>query len=406
MKTSPFTIKRLIFFCLALIVVIGALFGTLLWGTVIHTGPGINAPALNYYAFPLTSITSQGRFGGYLFPVPGAPSTQILQSSPPGGVGTQTQPPSLSFSTGRGSGYVEFFSNITVSVNSTIVSMNRVSNLVASLGGYIAYSSYSGSSAVIVARVPYSQYPTALSEIESVGTLVSSSSTSNDVTMQYTDLNATLQALLAERTSLLGILNQTKSVNETLQVESQITGVNVQINEVESQILSTKLLIDYSTITVTIIQSQTSLPLTLKVTALPTSGESPLSVTFATVVGNSSGNYIVNFNFGDGTSAQGTSLIHTFVGSGRYNVTVTVSDLDGRAVTQSLIIRVTGAPGGFLGSIYSLFIGVLEGIASVAVVGLPILGLALLIYIPIRSRRNRNIIPKAQRSPEERITKP
>jgi hypothetical protein len=171
------------------------------------------------------------------------------------------------------SGFLEFFSNVTLQVAAPSSTMQKVAVVAYSLGGYVAYSYAENSSALAVVRVPAVNYQSALVQIEELGNVTFTSSTSNDVTVQYTDLNATLQSLLTEQTSLLRILNRTTQINETLIVESQIQGVDAQINSIESQILETRTLIDYSTISVSmnIAPKPTSppWPLNMKVTATP-----------------------------------------------------------------------------------------------------------------------------------------
>ena len=264
-----------------------------------------------------------------------------------------------------------------------------------SLGGYVAYSYAENSSALAIIRVPAPNYQNALTQIEGLGNVTFTSSTSNDVTVQYTDLNATLQSLLTEQTSLLRILNQTTQVNETLIVESQIQGVDAQINSIESQMLETRTLIDYSTISVSMNiapkPAPPPQPLNMKVTATPLSGKSPLSVTFNAVVTGGNAPYIINYNFGDGTSAETQALIHTFTSGGRYNVTVTATDALANVTSKSIIITVSSIPvqdrfSAFSTTIITLFFGVLEGIAEVAVVVLPLAAIAAIIIIPIRNR--------------------
>lgn len=190
-------------------------------------------------------------------------------------------------------------------------------------------------------------------------------------------------------------MNQTTQVNETLIVESQIQGVDAQINSIESQMLETRTLIDYSTISVSMNiapkPAPPPQPLNMKVTATPLSGKSPLSVTFNAVVTGGNAPYIINYNFGDGTSAETQALIHTFTSGGRYNVTVTATDALANVTSKSIIITVSSIPvqdrfSAFSTTIITLFFGVLEGIAEVAVVVLPLAAIAAIIIIPIRNR--------------------
>ena len=200
--------------------------------------------------------------------------------------------------------------------------------------------------------------------------------------------------LLTEQTSLLKLLNQSSSVNSTIQIESILQQTDAQINDVESQILQTAQLVDYATVTVTFetaTKAPAPLPLVMKLSATPRSGLSPLSVTFDAVVTGGVGPYLVNYNFGDGTSSQGQQLIHTFVQAGSYNVTVTATDQTGNVTLASIIITVTSPPSpsglqNFGGTVFGLLSSVVEGIVEVAVVVLPIFFVAYLAVVPAYRR--------------------
>ena len=250
---------------------------------------------------------------------------------------------------------------------------------------------------IAVLRIPTSNYASALSQIEGLGNLTGLSSSSNDVSIQYTDLNATLQSLLTEEASLLKLENESNSLNSTLLLEGQIQNVDTQINEIQSQILQTRVLIEYSTITATF-NVEIPIPppppivlLKMKLTATPTSGLSPLSVTFNAVVTGGDQPYIINYNFGDGSTSPRTRLIHTFTSPGTFNVTVTVTDSNGSAIENYTIIHVT-APSvsigvtSFGGYALGLLISVVEGIIEVAVVLLPIALVVAAVVLPFRNR--------------------
>ena len=322
-------------------------------------------------------------------------SVNLGQNPQTGGTKQSNTQSGANNSNSASAGFLEFFSNVTLQVAAPASTMQKVSAVAYSLGGYVAYSYAENSSALAVIRVPAVNYQSALAQIEGLGNVTFTSSTSNDVTVQYTDLNATLQSLLTEQTALLHILNQTTQVNETLIVESQIQSVDAQINSIESQILETSTLIDYSTITVSMNiapkPAPPPQPLNMKVTATPLSGRTPLAVTFNAVVTGGSTPYIINYNFGDGTSAEAQAVIHTFTSGGSYNVTVTATDALGNVTSKYVIITVSSVPlqnqfSAFSTTIAALFFGVLEGIAEVAVVVLPLAAVAVIIIIPIRNR--------------------
>jgi hypothetical protein len=215
--------------------------------------------------------------------------------------------------------------------------------------------------------------------------------------VQYADLNATLQSLLSEKAVLERFMNQSTSLNESLQIETQIQNVQSQINQIQSQIVQTQTLVSYSTVTISFVESRPSpsIPISLKLSATPKSGDSPLDVTFNAVITGGSSEFVVSYNFGDGNSAQGQSVIHEFDQAGTFNVTVTVSDSNGDTSEGFVIIQVFNAPIrtnfiGFAGMVTTLFLNVIEGIVEVAVIVLPVALISILVYIPVR----RFLVPK------------
>ncbi len=85
-------------------------------------------------------------------------------------------------------------------------------------------------------------------------------------------------------------------------------------------------------------------PLEAKLTANPTSGPAPLSVTFS-AAGSTGAIVSFTLDFGDGSEPySGTdltvSISHTYNNPGTYTATLTVSDAQGRTATDSKTINV------------------------------------------------------------------
>lgn len=77
-----------------------------------------------------------------------------------------------------------------------------------------------------------------------------------------------------------------------------------------------------------------------KLAASTLSGTAPLTVNFDGAGSSDPDGTIVSYrwNFGDGTTATGPYVTHTYSGSGNYSVTLTVTDDDGASATASTII--------------------------------------------------------------------
>lgn len=386
---------------------------------------GIGVAFLSNHAGSAESATTTGEYGyglqanlgsaGNGSPVP-TPTTQVIggvtissttavaSTSTEAGTGTNGQISSLvgaqstlNNNTPTSGHAIEFSGSITLQVSNPAASLQQASTIAEGLGGYVgstSYSSAANNSATVTLMIPAANFQTAITQLQQLGIIENLQSSSNDVTVQYTDLNASLASLLTEQTSLLKLLNQSSSVNSTIQIESILQQTDAQINDVESQILQTAQLVDYATVTVTFetaTKAPAPLPLVMKLSATPRSGLSPLSVTFDAVVTGGVGPYLVNYNFGDGTSSQGQQLIHTFVQAGSYNVTVTATDQTGNVTLASIIITVTSPPSpsglqNFGGTVFGLLSSVVEGIVEVAVVVLPIFFVAYLAVVPAYRR--------------------
>ena len=299
-------------------------------------------------------------------------------------------------------GMIEFSTDLAITASAPEQTASAVSAIAYTFGGYVAYQSTYSTSAYVVIRVPAADYEKALAQVMAQGTFVSETSNSNDVSVQYTDLNATLASLRTEEASLLKLLNQTASINSTLAVESQLQEVDSQINSVESELLQTKTLVDYSTIDVTITQTAQKIPLAMTLSTIPGNGTAPLSVTFDAIVKGGAQPYVVNYNFGDGTATQGQIVIHTYYQAGDYKVVVTATDQNGTVAQQHTTVEVVASPSttgvsGFFGYVGGLFLNVIEGIIEVAVVVLPLAAVCAAILIPIqRHERSQKSVKQSQ----------
>ena len=346
----------------------------------------------NYSSYHLSQVVSNGMAGyGRNSPVDG---TQIIQTTTSMSTGPARGADSTAVPTnstlGAGS-LIEFSSSIWIESANPQQAAAGVVALAYTVGGYVAYQSTNSISAYVVIRVPAAEYQTVQTQIRALGNVTNLVSNSNDVRVQYTDLNATLASLRTEQTALLRLLNQSTTISTTLSIETQLQGVNQQINDIESQILQTRTLVDFSTINVTVSKTAQKAPLTMTLVATPRNGTAPLSVTFNAIVKGGAQPYVVNYNFGDGMADQGQILIHTYYASGDFKVSVSVTDQNGTVATGTASIHVAAPPSqygavNFPATIANLFVSVVEGIAEVAVVALPLAAVGAAVILPLRRR--------------------
>lgn len=364
-----------------------------------HPGPqaetvAVNGSASSFIAFGADAYSTVPQDGTRII---SAVTSVLSSTTAPGTTVVKLASPALGLAAGQpnsslgGGAQIEFSSNVTIVAAVPQQTAAGVVALAYSVGGYVAYQSTYRNSAYVVIRVPVTSYQAVLGQVQAMGNVTSLFSNSNDVTAQYTDLNATLVSLRSEQAALLRLINESTTINSTLAIENQLQEVNQQINDVQSQILQTKTLIDFATVDVSISKTPQEVPLSMTLTATPLNGTAPLSVTFNAIIKGDAQPYFVNYNFGDGTADQGQILIHTYYASGDYKVTVSVTDQNGTVARASATIRVAAAPShygivNFPTMVANLFVSVVEGIAEVAVVVLPLAAVGAVIVIPLRRR--------------------
>lgn len=140
-------------------------------------------------------------------------------------------------------------------------SVNRLTSLAVGFGGYVSdtrttASSDSGSqaTAMVSVRVPAAAFEQLLVEASKLGEVHTTTTSGQDVTAQFTDIEAQLTALRSARDQFLVVLGEAANVNDILAVQDRITQVQVQIDQLEGQ---QRLLADqtsFGTLTVTMLE--------------------------------------------------------------------------------------------------------------------------------------------------------
>lgn len=126
-------------------------------------------------------------------------------------------------------------------------------------GGYLASSqqetpSYEGASrwTQFVFRIPAEQYDSFLASADAAGNVTSLSETTQDITAEYVDVEARIEALTAQQERLLDLLGQAGDLETLLAIQNQLTEVQYQLESYEGQKRVYDDQVEYSTITVTL----------------------------------------------------------------------------------------------------------------------------------------------------------
>ncbi len=139
----------------------------------------------------------------------------------------------------------------------------KMSTLASSKGGFVQDSSVSeredgthyGS---LTVRVPSAEFETTITEIKSYALVVTTESAQGqDVTEQFTDLEAQLRNAKAQEAEFLKILTRATTVEEILQVQSYLSTVRYTIESLEGRLQYIENRTSYSTISIELSEEPT-----------------------------------------------------------------------------------------------------------------------------------------------------
>lgn len=131
---------------------------------------------------------------------------------------------------------------------------------VADLSGYVEEQTvYYGSrrstgyrSADMVIRIPAEQVDGFLEDVEGKANLISRNLSREDVTLSYVDTESRLNALRVQETRLLELLAGAESMSDLLEIESKLTDVRYEIENVTSRLRTYDNLVDYATVNLSV----------------------------------------------------------------------------------------------------------------------------------------------------------
>lgn len=142
--------------------------------------------------------------------------------------------------------------NASLQVEEVKLALDRITQEVKSLGGYVVESSQSqyqdDSSAQVTLKIPSSQLEGFRGLLSDVGKVLNQHTTANDITNQYYDSEARLWSLEAQETRYLEILKEAHTVEDILKIESYLGNIRLQIEQLKGQLKLWDHEVAYSTI--------------------------------------------------------------------------------------------------------------------------------------------------------------
>ena len=242
--------------------------------------------------------------------------------------------------------------NMQLVVDDVRDTIDKITELAQSREGYVVNSSSwkEGERIVgqITIRVPSEDFNYAMSVLRSLAVEVNSETTSSqDVTEEYVDLEATLRNLEATEVQLLKLMEKAVKVEDILNVQRELSRVQQDIERTKGRMQYLERTSAMSLIQVSLEQSKVEVWLSAsKVTAKE--GE---HIRFDSDVGGGIRPYSYEWDFGDGNTSTDNNPRHQYKSRGTYTVTLTVTDDRGNQDTEKRSEYITVLPGWSAGSI-------------------------------------------------------
>ncbi|MBN1160381.1 MAG: DUF4349 domain-containing protein [Dehalococcoidales bacterium] len=230
--------------------------------------------------------------------------------------------------------------------------MQQINSLAENFGGFVVNSNLSEDSnrlyAYISFRVDSARFNDTLQSLRNLAADVKTESTTGqDVTEQYTDLQSRLRNLEASEAQLLELMNQAGTVTEILTVQRELTNTREDIELIKGQMLYLEQSAAMALFTVTLEQSK----LIVEFTADSRTVKEGSGIQFYASVSGGFSPYTYEWDFGDGDTSTDANPFHVYHESGDFTVTLKVTDDKGTSETYTREDYISVLPGWGAGTI-------------------------------------------------------
>lgn len=149
-----------------------------------------------------------------------------------------------------------YTANITIEVVDATETIKVISTAASELGGYVSNSSFNKdedvASGTITIRIKPEQYTALTAKIGTLGEVLESSLSSQDVTYDYVDIESRLSNAESQETQLLGIMSQAVKIDDILKVRTELNIVQQEIELYKGQLRYMDSMVGYSTVTINV----------------------------------------------------------------------------------------------------------------------------------------------------------
>lgn len=242
--------------------------------------------------------------------------------------------------------------NMTLIVENITATINRITQIAGEHQGFVV-SSQSWKEGqllrgTISIRITATDYDMVLNEIGSLAVDITSQTTSSqDVTEEYIDLNAQLNNLQATEQQLLQVMSKAETVEDILAVQRELTNTRDTIERTQARMQYLERTSSSSLINIQLEQSQLSVDFNAY-NPIVKVGE---KVQFSPNIVGGSTPYTYEWDFGDKETSNEIAPVHEYNSAGTYTVTLKVTDDKQNTDTKIRKEYITVQPGWSAGSI-------------------------------------------------------
>jgi plastocyanin len=219
-------------------------------------------------------------------------------------------------------------------VTDVTTAMQQITTLADTYGGFVVNSNVQEDQSRLYGnisiRVLSTHFEDALADLRAMAVDVKSESTSGqDVTEEYTDLDAKLRNLQAAEAQLLKLMEQAGNVTEILSVQKELVATRGEIEQTKGRMQYLEQSSDLALIQITLEQSK----LAVEFNASARSVKEGEKIRFSPTISGGFTPYSYEWDFGDGQTSTEDSPVHTYSKAGTFTVSLKVTDDRGNDAT-------------------------------------------------------------------------
>ena len=152
--------------------------------------------------------------------------------------------------------------------------IDNINEKIEELEGYVESSNVSGRSyyynndlrrAKIVARIPKDSLDSFTDNISEIANVINSTSDTENVTLQYVDIESRKKSLEIEQERLWALLEKEETIEDIITLESRLSSIRYELQNYESTLRTYDNQVEYSTVTLSIYEVERTSPSTEEV---------------------------------------------------------------------------------------------------------------------------------------------